>query len=1261
MERIKEYFEQCNLMLDLMKTRVHLSSADLTHEINKNLNDELYKELDDYEESYGHIDAFKGIVESDVSSLLSAVYYDLRKLVPLVFMSDKRIFPILNQTELLLNELNDNVSSYDDMLIVYRNYKLAILEPILDLKVSMDLNHHQNKAILFGGLSNLDYLYQYGLPVCDTDLELASFISSYDDKSLEKIAETIVKAFLHGFVSQSRDRRNRSCIKMTYVMGQELIAKKVVEKFQDMNIYPNLFMVSGHQKYLQYDYDHQYDLGLILDETYMSYYKETVETVYLKHEKMLRNVCGYIGIGSFGHISEPPVVNPNAVVLNNSQKILFKHLHMHYKITEDQYIKPSDISFCKITFPNPSIKGNFNEIFDDFVSINTMTSDIYEKYQQIIIDELDKGKFVHCKGGRGNQTDIVVALGPLKDSLNQTNFMNCGGDLNIPHGEVFTTPLLKGTHGILHFKQIFLKGYHYTDLKLKFKDGIVVDYTCNNFKTDEENRQYINNTLLNGNERVPMGEFAIGTNTLAYAIVKKHGIIEELPILLVEKMGPHFAIGDPCYAFGEDEKVFNLLDGKEIIAKENEITKTRNFNVSDAYVGMHTDMTIPYEDIYELRIVDDACDITLIKDGLFTLSTLEVLNEPLKEVTINYNVFTDVYRSYLSQLYHQKNKLKRKDYFNQSIKTLQKDNEELYSIFLDNYEESLLNPTYVFKNYGEQGVLLSAILYDCKEMILMLYRKRELLFNLYVSFLHKVIDLLDEGCIHLIHQTYEEFKMKLLDESRYGEYSSFFYDDIFGRALTDESYLFRYGFYVKKEDFETSRAFRNLEISLLESSGSVVANAFHKSFEVAKKNRGIRNIVKLEYHLGQEPLMAYVASHLRLLGYTIKITQVFASTLNKSAEIDHSDDQVLCLTHDYVIKKKQKLKDLLGDSSKILKSICGFVRLLQFGRIEESPRLSSYKLSLSETVREELKDLMWYERSLANGYMPKSELSYTGVAYPSYNIGDNFMDILKETMMINNMDARIHESIQDTIIESLNGASYVKIKGRGQNKTDIKVKIKEEFDPKTQSIFKNTGADVNIPVGEVFTTPVLKGTTGILHVSEVYRESYRYEELVLKFEDGMIKNYMCSNFESEKDNVTYIEDTLLFPHKTLPMGEFAIGTNTYAYKVSKKFNIIDKLPGLIVEKMGPHFAIGDTCYAYGEDLCVINHTTGKEVVAKDNEITLERHSGKNVYYHSHTDITIPYEDLKHVTAVYESGIEVKIIEEGRFVLEGTEALNEHLI
>jgi hypothetical protein len=113
-------------------------------------------------------------------------------------------------------------------------------------------------------------------------------------------------------------------------------------------------------------------------------------------------------------------------------------------------------------------------------------------------------------------------------------------------------------------------------------------------------------------------------------------------------------------------------------------------------------------------------------------------------------------------------------------------------------------------------------------------------------------------------------------------------------------------------------------------------------------------------------------------------------------------------------------------------------------------------------------------------------------------------------------------------------------------------------------------ADVNIPVGEVFTSPVLTGTHGVLHVSYVYLNGLRYENLKMTFEDGKVVDYSCSNFDSEEENHKYIYDNVLMHHDTLPLGEFAIGTNTTAYRMAKDFDIADKLPILIAEKTGPH-------------------------------------------------------------------------------------------
>ena len=112
--------------------------------------------------------------------------------------------------------------------------------------------------------------------------------------------------------------------------------------------------------------------------------------------------------------------------------------------------------------------------------------------------------------------------------------------------------------------------------------------------------------------------------------------------------------------------------------------------------------------------------------------------------------------------------------------------------------------------------------------------------------------------------------------------------------------------------------------------------------------------------------------------------------------------------------------------------------------------------------------------------------------------------------------------------------------------------------------------------------------------------------------------------------------------------------------MGRKYGIEDKLPILIAEKTGPHFAVGDTCYSHGEDVAVFN-PDGKEIVARDNEISILRkdeEKKEQAYFQCHTDITIPYDELGRLYGVTPEGEEIDIIIKGRFVLAGTEMLNE---
>ena len=226
------------------------------------------------------------------------------------------------------------------------------------------------------------------------------------------------------------------------------------------------------------------------------------------------------------------------------------------------------------------------------------------------------------------------------------------------------------------------------------------------------------------------------------------------------------------------------------------------------------------------------------------------------------------------------------------------------------------------------------------------------------------------------------------------------------------------------------------------------------------------------------------------------------------------------------------------------------------------------------------------------------------------------------------------------------------------NLTDLKVMLQALKDATKETKFENCVADVNIPVGEVFTSPKLTGTNGTLHVSKVFLSELEYKDLEIRFKDGMIADYRCGNFADEAEGKRYMQDNVLFHHDTLPLGEFAIGTNTTAYVAAEKFDIGAKLPILIAEKMGPHFAVGDTCYSHAEDVKVYN-PDGKEIIARDNEVSLLRKEDMSkAYYNCHTDITIPYHELGELTAVRPDGSRCVIIEKGRFVLPGCEELNK---
>jgi hypothetical protein len=70
---------------------------------------------------------------------------------------------------------------------------------------------------------------------------------------------------------------------------------------------------------------------------------------------------------------------------------------------------------------------------------------------------------------------------------------------------------------------------------------------------------------------------------------------------------------------------------------------------------------------------------------------------------------------------------------------------------------------------------------------------------------------------------------------------------------------------------------------------------------------------------------------------------------------------------------------------------------------------------------------------------------------------------------------------------------------------------------------------------------------------------------------------------------------------------------------------------------------------------------GKAIVARDNSVSALRKTDiTKAYFNCHTDITIPYDELGAITVIRKDGSTQDIIRDGRFVVPGTEILNEPL-
>ena len=623
----------------------------------KEHNHKLYEDIlpKQYEKSYANPAYAVAVFGEDYGRLLSFLYTEMRSLI--VYAYEQKKEDMLIRIELFLEVYQAFTSAYEEtgkqpefqelQQIIYwfvSDYSETQIEE--RVREQLDPTADFATAIIKESKGeDLRYLYYFGEYITENELRTAKHIWSLSEEKLALMADTFTEGYRIGFVVGGKDLSKKKVVNIRYTLGFERMMKRAIDNFAHMGLQPTIYRAApslfhrrgthligyfGAIPNKQYQYDHKEDEALYFDKMFMNRRLEVLKAAYEQYKELAYVHAGPACLDVFGETPFAPQSKTEAYTLTQEQQKLSVAYASASGQLVNEYIKGEERSFTIIAFPVPEIGDNYEEIFDEVIRINTLDYKLYQNIQQTIIDTLDKAEKVHIKGCGSNCTDLTVALYHLANPEKETIFENCVADVNIPVGEVFTSPVLEGTNGTLYVSKVFLNELEYRDLKIVLQDGMVTDYSCSNFENDADGKKYIKDNILYHHDTLPLGEFAIGTNTTAYVVSKRYDIADKLPILIAEKMGPHFALGDTCYSHSEEVRVYNP-DGKEIVAKDNTCSLKRNEDMSKAYFNCHTDITIPYDELGELcAIQGDGTRIPIIENGRFVLAGCEELNKPFE-------------------------------------------------------------------------------------------------------------------------------------------------------------------------------------------------------------------------------------------------------------------------------------------------------------------------------------------------------------------------------------------------------------------------------------------------------------------------------------------------------------------------------------------------------------------------------------------------------------------------------------------------------
>ncbi|MBP1753740.1 MAG: hypothetical protein H6Q59_138 [Firmicutes bacterium] len=472
-EPYRTYFHKMSAFVRMVKNVAsmamenRLSMLSLTEM--QGLNHALYEDIigDNYCFSYANPSYACEKFGEKFGKLLSFLTTELRSII--LYAYEGRLYEITVFLELLIEIYNyfeeEDEYTYKDVKRAVYDFMSDYCEVLVENRVRDLVDPELSFAtdiIMESDLTDLRYLYQYGEFITVNELKTAEFLNSLPQSQIQEMADTYTEGYRRGFINNRLDMSKKAYVNIRYQLGYERMVRCAINNFRKMGLEPTIYRAAynavnklQHLKIgyhatspnKQYDYDHRFDIGLFFDKAFKERKLESLRQAFEQYKEKANLYAGPAVIEVFGEELFAPEDKKEAVKLDKRQQKLYVEFNNDESLLRNEFLKLNEISFTIISYPVPEIGADFNAIFAETVKVNTLDSGNYQIIQQKIIDALDKGDYVHILGAGKNRTDIKVKLYELKDNTKESIFENCVADVNIPVGEVFTSPVLRGTNG----------------------------------------------------------------------------------------------------------------------------------------------------------------------------------------------------------------------------------------------------------------------------------------------------------------------------------------------------------------------------------------------------------------------------------------------------------------------------------------------------------------------------------------------------------------------------------------------------------------------------------------------------------------------------------------------------------------------------------------------------------------------------------------------------------------------------------------------